>query len=326
MEDYQTWRDLLSNLIKERRERERIAKTTGVDALTLASWATHATTPTLYQLHKLLQAIPRHQMLLHTLIVEEFEEFDTDQIPASASPISITFPARVLEILANAPEEARFWSICTAVLHEAVHQLAPAGPGISLSVVQCMPPSSPQGYVHCLREYIALGTSPWLDQVEMRTRFLGDESLAGITVSSALPHIIKDVNQEQRPPTYLPEYAMSAAAFPIIHSNRIAGCFLAASTRTSYFSSSTHQHLMQNYAALLALAFSPANFYEREQIALQIMPSLQVQQPYLSTFQQRVLATLQTAFSVNRSLSYLEAQQYVYDQIAQELLQIQPHA
>src|SRR5450631_3999351 len=128
MEDYQTWRDLLSNLIKERRERERIAKTTGIDALTLVSWATHATTPTSHQLHRLLEAIPRHQMLLHTLIVEEFEEFDTNQIEASADPISITFPARVLEILANAPEESRFWSICTAVLHEAIHQLTPVSP------------------------------------------------------------------------------------------------------------------------------------------------------------------------------------------------------
>ncbi len=326
MEDYLTWRDLLFNLIKERRERERIAKTTGVDPLTLVAWTTHATTPTSHQLHKLLQAIPRHEMLLHTLIVEEFEEFDMDQIEASAGPISIAFPAHVLEILANAPEESRFWSICTAVLHEAVDQLAPTGAGISLSVVQCMPPSSPQGLVHCLREYIALGTSPWLDQMEMRTKFLGAESLAGTTVSSVLPRIIEDVKQEQRPTTYLPEYAISAAAFPIIHSNRIAGCFLAASTQTGYFSSFTHQHLMQNYTALLALAFSPANFYEREQIALQIMPPLQVQQPYLSTFQQRVLATLKTAFSVNRSLSYLEAQQHVYDQIAQELLQIRPHA
>jgi hypothetical protein len=321
----QTWRDLLSNLIKEPRERKRIAKITGVDALTLASWATHTTTPTSHQLRKLLQAIPQHQMLLHTLIVEEFEEFDTDQADAaSTGSIPFTFPARVLEILANAPEESRFWSICTAVLHEAVQQLAPTSPSISLSVVQCMPPSSPQGYVHCLREYIALGTPPWLDQVEMRTSFLGAESLAGSTVSSALPRIIEDTNQEQRS-TYLPEYAMSAAAFPIIHANRIAGCFLTMSTQTGYFSSSTRQHLMQNYTALLALAFSPTNFYEREQIALQIMPPLQVQQPYLSTFQQRVLATLKTAFSVNRSLSYLEAQQHVYAQIAQELMQIQPH-
>jgi hypothetical protein len=324
MEDYQTWRDLLSNLIKERRERERIAKTTGVDALTLVSWATNATTPTSYQLHRLLQAIPRHQMLLRTLIVEEFEEFDTDPIEATAGPIPITFPAHVLEILANAPEESRFWSICTAVLHEAVHQLASTDHGISLSVIQCMPPSSSQEQVHCLREYIALGTSPWLDQVEMRTRFLGAESLAGTTVSSALPCIIVDSNQEHLLATYLPEYAMSAAAFPITHSNRIAGCLLVASTQIGYLSSSTHQQLMQNYAALLALAFSPANFYGHEQIALQIMPPLQVQQPYLSTLQQRVLATLQTAFSVNRSLSYLEAQQHVYDQIAQELLQIQP--
>jgi hypothetical protein len=52
------------------------------------------------------------------------------------------------------------------------------------------------------------------------------------------------------------------------------------------------------------------------------MPPLPVQQPYLSTFQQRILATLKTAFTANHRLSYPEAQQFVWGQIAEELLQL----
>jgi hypothetical protein len=71
---------------------------------------------------------------------------------------------------------------------------------------------------------------------------------------------------------------------------------------------------------MLALAFSPDSFYAHEQIMLQAMPIFQVQQPYLSTFQQRIVATLKTAFSTNRTISYAEAQHHVCDQIAEELV------
>ena len=112
-------------------------------------------------------------------------------------------------------------------------------------------------------------------------------------------------------------------AFPILHTKRIAGCLLAASTQPDYFSSPARRDLLQNYTALLALAFSPENFYEQKRIALQVMPTLQVQQPYLSTLHQRILATLKTAFNVNHFLSYSEAQQFVWGQIAEELAQLQ---
>ena len=262
MQDYQTWRDLLSHIIEEPRERERIAKTIGIDTTTLTSWARNTATPNARQLRSLLQAIPRHPMLLRTLIAEEFDGFDAELDDAPPHAIPITFSARVLELYASAPDESRFWSICTAVLSEAVKQLDPDNFGISLSVMQCMPLSR-EGKVYCLREYVRLGTSPWFDQMEMSTSFLGTESLAGAAVSSRRPQIVEDINQGQRAATYVPEYAVSAAAFPITHSNRIAGCLLAASTQTGYFSSPARQELIQNYSALLVLAFSPENFYER---------------------------------------------------------------
>jgi hypothetical protein len=322
MEGYQTWRDLLAKLIKEPREKRRLTKAIGVDAATLRSWAMNETTPRPVHLARLLQAVPRHRMLLRSLIAEEFEEFDPELIDAPDTGISEAFSASLLDLHTSAPDEARFWSICTAVLSEAVRQLDPDQSGISLSVVQCMA-SAQDKSVRYLRECVALGTDPWLDQMEFRTRFLGAESLAGYAITSGQPHMLSHVGEEQRPPCSVPEHAVSAAAFPILHANRVAGCLVAVSTQPDYFLSPARCERMQNYAALLMLAFAPEHFYERERIALQVMPSLQVQQPYLSTLPQRILATLKTAFNVNHPLSYPEAQQYVWGQVAEELVRLQ---
>jgi hypothetical protein len=320
MQDYQTWRELLADLIRSPRERKRIARAVKVEGETLVAWSRNTGSPDAGQLHALLQAVPQRQGLLHTLLAEEFEDFDEELVDPTPHTSLIAFSTHVLELYANTPEQSRFWSICTAVLSEAVKQLDPAHLGISMSVVQCMP--GHEGVVYCLRESIALGTAPWFEQVEVRTRFLGAESLAGMAVSSGLTQVIDDIHQEQWSAMNLPEHAVSAVALPITHSNRIAGSFLLTSTQAGYFTSVARQELIENYKAMLALAFSPDNFYGRAQIMLHVMPTFQVQQPYLSTFQERIVATLKTAFSANRTISYLEAQQHVCGQIAEELVQL----
>lgn len=282
----------------------------------------HEATPQPVHLARLLETVPRHRMLLRSLIAEEFEECDPELADSPDHSISEAFSAYILDLYTSVPDEARFWSICTAVLSEAVGQLDPARVGLSLSIVQCM--AVAQGTnVRYLRECAALGTDPWLEQVEFRTRFMGAESLAGYAITSGQLQIISHVGKEQSPPGYVPEHAVSAAAFPIVHTNRVAGCLVAASTQPGYFRSAARCDLMQNYTALLMLAFAPEHFYERERIALQVMPALQVQQPYLSMLPQRILATLKTAFNVNHPLSYPEAQQYVWGQVAEELLRLQ---
>src|SRR5262249_52296113 len=154
-----------------------------------------------------------HQMLLRALIEEEFDIFEEEPGDELSHLASIALSARVLELHASAPDESRFWSICTAVLAEAVKQLDPDTLGISLSIIQCL--LSGNGTVSCLREYVALGTSPWLDQIEMRTRFLGTESLAGKAVSSGQRTIVEEINLGQRLASNTPEQAVSMAAFPI---------------------------------------------------------------------------------------------------------------
>ena len=202
MENYQTWRDLLSTLIEKPRERARLAKRLGVSTLTLQRWTTHEATPQPQQRQLLLQALPQHAMLLRALLAEEFHDLATQDARLDSSLAN--FSAHVFDIHANAPDESRYWSICTAILSEAVKQLDSQQIGISLSVIQCMAP--PQaGSVRYLRECASLGTSPWSAQIEFRTSFLGAESLAGQAVATMHPQESADCRREPAIARHLPE-------------------------------------------------------------------------------------------------------------------------
>jgi hypothetical protein len=151
----------------------------------------------------------------------------------------------------------------------------------------------------------------------------GGESLAGYAVSTARLQLIENLSREQRLPTHLPEHALSAAGAPIRYTSHVAGCLLVASTQSNYFDSPARCELIESYATLLTLAFQPKDFYAQEQIALGIMPSSHLQQPYLATLQQRISAMLKKAVLDQQPISYNEAERHAWWQIEEELLQLQ---
>jgi len=161
--------------------------------------------------------------------------------------------------------------------------------------------------------------------VEQRLRFFGAESLAGYVVANCHSVMIADLNTEQRLPHQLPEQACSAAAFPLLHANRIAGCLLAWSSELDYFRSPSLLDLFESYAALLPLAFDPEDFYEPGSIALGIMPSLQSQQTFLVTNRQHIKSLLGKAAVDRHATSYFRAEQHAWWQLAEELLHLSSH-
>ena len=250
-------------------------------------------------------------------------EMEESRSPASASPesISVTLYNRVLHLLCTTSYERRFWSICSAVLNDALKRLDPDRLGLQLSIEQCMAPAY-GNTVRCLRERLAIGTPPWSEQVEQRGRFLGTESLVGFVTSIGRQYTIVNTNKEHRLPDQLPEHAMSAVATPIMYVGRVAGCLLVVSTRPGYFRKPALLDLIQHYALLLVLAFHPEDFYELGRIELQPMPSFQVQQSYFSSIQQRILALLKKAANDRRPLSYDIAEQHALWQLEEELLHL----
>ena len=317
MEEPQTWRDLLAEIIQNPHEKQRIADALGVNPITLVRWVHGESIPRPYNLRRLLEIVPGQRTTLLPLITKEFDAISTAPVPS----IPVTFYSHVLNLFSTVSPEQRFWSICNTVLHEALNQLDPGRLGLQLSIILCHAPS--YGHtIRCLRERLGLGTPPWEEQMEPQTRFLGAESLAGYVVSINRPQVIANFNEKHEFPNHLPEHALSAAAAPILYASRSAGCLLVASTQPDYFSSPALLELIQEYASLLTLAFRPEDFYERERIALQIMPSFEVQQSYFSSFRQRIITLLKKAASDRQSMSYHEAERQVWWQIEEELLQL----
>ena len=317
MSEPQTWRARLAEIIQSPQERRRIAAALGVNPLTLTRWIRNEATPRGHLQQRLLEIVPQ----LHPFLAEELGT--PPSLPEEVSPnaIPITFYNHVLDLYATSPDTQRFWSVCSAVLHEAHRHLASSGAGLDISVVRCMAPYQGK-IVRCLREYVGLGTSPWSETVELRKRFFGAESLAGYVVESCRSAVIANLSEEQRLPHQLPEQACSAAAAPILHAGDIAGCLLVASTKPNYVRSFALLELLPIYARLLALAFDPEDFYEVQSIRLGMMPSVQIQNSYLATIQQRISSALKKGFADQHPISYLQAEQHAWWQIAEELLQL----
>ena len=92
------------------------------------------------------------------------------------------------------------------------------------------------------------------------------------------------------------------------------------STLPGYFLSEVRRSLLADYTQLIAQAFKPEQFYPLEQVALQVMPPLEIQQAKFSTFQQRVTDLMKEAYQASRVLTRTQAEELVGQQFAEELL------
>lgn len=319
MQEPRTWREFLSAVIHDTKEKQRIASEMGVDPITLTRWAMKESSPRPRSLlNRLVNALPLHREQLSKLIREEFpnalEEDDPTLffIDAVIKEVPSVLYARILEANANVADPLRTWTICNLVIQQLVRQLDPEQLGIIASIVQCQAPSNDDHKVYSLRKQFQEKSPALKDDVD-KGYLLGAESLVGYAVVNCYPVVIQDIH---RNPDFLVihrvEAMNSAAAYPLQKGGRVAGGLLILSTQKQYFSSA-RQALIQSYAHLLSLAFRDNEFYPLENIALQIMPSEAVQDAYLSAFNQRVNELLSRAESNGHSLARPQAERMVID-------------
>jgi hypothetical protein len=241
-------------------------------------------------------------------------------LDTSSQEISYKFIMEVLEARANVSDRLRGWSISRMILQEALTQLDPERVGLAITVVRCMQPRD--GKIRSLRESLGVGTPPWGGDLEEKALLLGAESLAGHVVVSCRMEQIGDLRANK---TYLPayqvEHEVSAVACPIMYACRIGGCLLLSCTQADYFVPEPRLALVRGYASLLALAFEPEDFYPPDILALHILPPLRVQSQHFAGFRQRVLQVMQSATRSQHRLSSLEAEQLVWQEIEETLLQ-----
>jgi hypothetical protein len=316
-----SWRHMLRDAISDPLERERIAHTIGVSTATLVRWSKGVSSPrtqNLGQLQRSFLAAKRPEFV--ELLTAEFGPLYEVETPESSTTIDFSFVRQIWEVRAMTPEHLLFWTLCKKVLEHALRQLDIARAGIMISVAQCVP--SRNGKVHTLRATIGCGTEPWSTDLSYNSLFLGGDSLAGYAVSYGHMQTIDDLREQ--PVGFLPltseKHEISAAAHPILYASRIAGCVLFLSTLPGYFHSEVRRSLIADYAQLIAQAFKPEQFYPLEQIALQVMPPLEIQQAKFSTFQQRITDLMKDAYQASHVLTRTQAEELVGQQFAEELL------
>ncbi len=322
-----SWRERLGEVIQNPQERQRIANELSINPLTLTRWVNNQSKPRPRNLQQLLNALPQYRNELTESFALEFPDFALDEKDRVRvdQPLEIPseFYERVLATYITTPISQRFWTLGTLILEQALGQLDPNHLGMAITVLQCMPPSHGKK-VHSLRKRMGRGTPPWSFYLDEETLFLGAESLAGYAVNSCRPAIVQNPDQRGRFPVHKAEWEKSAAAYSIMQMNASAGCLLVSSTQPDYFLPS-RQALLQNYAALIALAFEPGEFYPIQDIDLRLMPFYRTQQKHIANFRQRVSGVLLEAQRTEQSLSILEAEQVVWQQVEEELLLMPPY-
>jgi hypothetical protein len=317
------WRELLGDIINNVAERDRIANEIGVHPVTLTRWVSGDSSPRSHNLRQLLRALPKPQRMQLLSSLEKVSSDVADfEIDVSAQEIPYKFIMEVLEARASIPDLLRYWSISHLVLQQALRQLDPERVGMAITIVRCMPLRN--GKIRSLRESLGMGTSPWAGDLEEKALLLGAESLAGhVTVSCRMEQIGDLHTNRTFLPAYQTEHEVSAVACPIMHASRVAGCLLISSTQTDYFAPEARLSLIRAYTNLVALGFNHEEFYDPEALALHIMPPLDVQQTYFTGFRQRVLQVMQESVRTNTRLSSPEAEQIVWQEIEDALLQRQ---
>jgi hypothetical protein len=321
MPESPSWRDLLKEVISDPSLRERLANAIGIRAITLARWSTGESKPRPQNLLQLLHVFPpARRKQFAELLKEEYEDLLVSGLTEPPDEIEYQFIRQIFEVRATTPEHLLFWTLCYKVIRHALGRLDPERLGMAIRVMQCMPPLH-GGKIRSLRQSLGLGTPPWPQNLEHRIMLLGAESLAGYVVTQGRSQTIDDLRVDASLlPTSRREHEVSVAAHPLMYANHIAGCLLLFSSQAGYFFSQARSALIGDYAQLITLAFQPGQFYPLEYIELQMMPSLDVQQEALATFQRRVNALIRESYGTSRTITREQAEEIIWQQIEEELI------
>jgi transcriptional regulator with XRE-family HTH domain len=318
MQEVRTWREQLSISIRNSEEKKRIAHQIGVNPLTIARWAKNESYPHKQSLQKLLTILPECQEELTELSdgkvqKKQFAEVDTTSI--------LSLYTQVLNAYSLTPPALLFWSISQHILQHALSQLATRQNAVEIVVAQCTPPSH-NGLVRSLQEIMGGNRTDIHSTFERKRTFLGVESLAGAVLASPHKKVVQNFADERYfyPRSLDIGEECSCVVCPILHANRVSGCLLVSSTTPNYFSLQK-QRLIEQYAELFALAFDDKQFYPLEAIELYPMPHPNEQYKHILTFRQRVRQAIQDA-GLAQPLTVLEAEQLVWQQIEQELIDL----
>ncbi len=321
-----TWRELLNELSPE--EKRRIIDRLGIQERTLERWIRGQTDlPHLSKLRQLLNAlsVQTRGLFIEAVLQEpSFSRFAEEIVPLSLSTrleIPSAFYARLMEVHVSTLKELRFTSISQLVMLQILQQLDLHHLGLCVIVLRCTPPF--KGKVRSLYQQLSLGSFPWSNVVEQRGFFVGVESVVGQAVVDGSPTTIQNVYSLDDPDlisVHRDKHTASIAAFPIQKEDSIAGCLLVLSTQPNFFTPSRFS-VLQQYSHLMVIGLNNDEFYERQQIDLQVLPSVKAQDDVLTQVRKRTSTVLKQAQDDGQFISWFEAEQSARQYIEAELLE-----
>lgn len=320
MQESQTWRTVLADILKRPGERQRIARALGINPLTLTRWVQSQSDPRPHYLHQLLTILPEQQTVLRSMLAQEFPEvtLGTNATDEGPQEIASRFYAEVLQMLASSPLTPDLWSVRKRILQQALEQLDPGQRSITITLLRCVPPSTGHK-VRSVQVMMGVGQPAWGGDVDQQAVFFGAESIAGRVVSTGRPVTIENL-QETRlmAPPAIPGLG-SLSVYPLQRAGRIAGTFSVVGSEPGYLLASRNA-LIQQYSNLVAFTFAPEDCYALEDIHLGMMLPPPLQVPYLTRFRERVLEVQKEAAHTQQPMTNAQAEQIVWQRIEEELV------
>jgi hypothetical protein len=318
-----SWRDLLKQIICQKQEHQRIAHAMHVHPVTLTRWASGITTPRPGQLRALLDALPAQRKQLEALLVQSdpdlLSEIAAEPVETYYPELPSTFYAQVVECYRKTPLLIRTFAVRVMIVQQILLHFDPLQQGIEVFLVECVPPAAGQR-VRSGRAVMGRGTPPWDRFTEFQTVFFGAESQVGSTIMHARPFVVQSREQQivQFPvrPFFLGE---STATYPILISGRIAGALCIITAQPDAFPANA-QEIIQQYADLLVLGFESDAFYDLAGLHFGIMPPAAQQEAVLASFHQRVMRHLIQVNQSQQSLTRVQVERLVFQEMEEELL------
>jgi hypothetical protein len=320
-DEVNTWHEFLGRLIENPQERHRIAHEVGVQPITLMRWTKQNTRPREENIRALLSALPHddYQTFISLCAVDYpglMSEYEKRVTIAPEPPPE--FYMRVLNAYAHTPPALHPHALYDLILQQIIAHLDPERRGMAVRILRCVPPM-PGNKVRSLLLIEGIGTSPWQRDLGQQMIFLGAESLAGAVVTHCRPMVVHSREERTLIPIHWHEHEQSVAAAPILWKTKVAGC-LVISCAHPYVFSETHLYLLELYASLMALAFERESFFDLQQIKLHLMPEYVVQGAYVRHFSQRVYQKMTVSSRERQPITFLSAQELVWQEIEDELL------
>ncbi|MEO8971154.1 MAG: GAF domain-containing protein [Ktedonobacteraceae bacterium] len=317
------WQNVLKQIIKASSERRRLATALGLSEMALARWTNEGILPQRSQITRLVQIVqPQYrQELIEALEAGPYPNIQFWLREGPSEQITTDFYSHTLSLRTTTTESLRFWQISEAILLQVLEQLDPNRQGMSITLVQCMPPSRTyDNKIRSLREVAGKGTPPWDSDLTHLSLFLGMESLAGYVVEARHEATIEDLSKDHLVPAYRTENEVSAAVYPIMLGDSIVGCLSASSTQRGYFTQQK-MALLAAFSNLASLAFNKVDFHVATKVELRIMPPPDIQRPILSSFRQRVAKNLTNAQYQRIQKTNTEAEREAWEAIENELIE-----